>query len=254
MSCRWPRRGAELRGAVMANPWAGEVAVLLDGQPHVAKLTLGALAELEAALERAVADRPGGAVRGGAVFHARRAGAAGGGAARRGLAGHGGGSAAVEIGGGPVEAARRRPSCWRGPLRCRGGGSGDRLAGLMRAGDGGGLGLRPRVLGADAGGVAADAGGGGMRAPGARGWRNWLRRFRMGKRGMGMAEVDDLAEQVAALEAMLDGAAAAWLPLLRARTGADADSLLFTGREVNSLTSGIGGGCGGPLTGWCSTG
>ena len=35
----------------MANPWAGEVAVLLDGQRHVAKLTLGALAELEAALE-----------------------------------------------------------------------------------------------------------------------------------------------------------------------------------------------------------
>ena len=34
----------------MANPWAGEVAVVLDGQRHVAKLTLGALAELEAAL------------------------------------------------------------------------------------------------------------------------------------------------------------------------------------------------------------
>ena len=35
----------------MANPWAGEVAVVLDGRRHVAKLTLGALAELEAALE-----------------------------------------------------------------------------------------------------------------------------------------------------------------------------------------------------------
>lgn len=34
----------------MANPWAGEVAVMLDGQPHKAKLTLGALAELETAL------------------------------------------------------------------------------------------------------------------------------------------------------------------------------------------------------------
>lgn len=34
----------------MANPWAGEVAVLLDGKRHVAKLTLGALAELETAL------------------------------------------------------------------------------------------------------------------------------------------------------------------------------------------------------------
>ncbi|WP_103333629.1 gene transfer agent family protein [Pseudotabrizicola formosa] len=34
----------------MANPWAGEVAVVLDGQRHVAKLTLGALAELEETL------------------------------------------------------------------------------------------------------------------------------------------------------------------------------------------------------------
>jgi hypothetical protein len=34
----------------MANPWAGEVAVWLDGHRHVAKLTLGALAELEEAL------------------------------------------------------------------------------------------------------------------------------------------------------------------------------------------------------------
>ena len=35
----------------MANPWAGEVAVLLDGQRHLAKLTLGALAELEGELQ-----------------------------------------------------------------------------------------------------------------------------------------------------------------------------------------------------------
>ena len=35
----------------MANPWAGEVAIWLDGHRHVAKLTLGALAELEEALE-----------------------------------------------------------------------------------------------------------------------------------------------------------------------------------------------------------
>lgn len=34
----------------MANPWAGEVAVWLDGTRHVAKLTLGSLAELEAEL------------------------------------------------------------------------------------------------------------------------------------------------------------------------------------------------------------
>ncbi|MEL6510873.1 MAG: gene transfer agent family protein [Pseudomonadota bacterium] len=35
----------------MGNPYAGEVALVIDGQRHVAKLTLGALAELEATLE-----------------------------------------------------------------------------------------------------------------------------------------------------------------------------------------------------------
>ena len=35
----------------MANPYAGEVALVVDGQRHVARLTLGALAELEAALQ-----------------------------------------------------------------------------------------------------------------------------------------------------------------------------------------------------------
>jgi len=35
----------------MANPYAGEVAIWLDGVRHVAKLTLGALAELETSLE-----------------------------------------------------------------------------------------------------------------------------------------------------------------------------------------------------------
>ena len=34
----------------MANPWAGEVEIVIDGQAHVCKLTLGALAELESAL------------------------------------------------------------------------------------------------------------------------------------------------------------------------------------------------------------
>ena len=29
----------------MANPWEGEVAIRLDGERHVMKLTLGALAE-----------------------------------------------------------------------------------------------------------------------------------------------------------------------------------------------------------------
>jgi hypothetical protein len=35
----------------MANPWSGEVAIRLDGERRVMKLTLGALAELEARLE-----------------------------------------------------------------------------------------------------------------------------------------------------------------------------------------------------------
>lgn len=35
----------------MANPWAGEVNLTLDGVPRRLKLTLGALAELEAELE-----------------------------------------------------------------------------------------------------------------------------------------------------------------------------------------------------------
>lgn len=35
----------------MGNPWAGEVTIVIDGQERVLKLTLGALAELEQALE-----------------------------------------------------------------------------------------------------------------------------------------------------------------------------------------------------------
>ena len=34
----------------MVNPMSGEVAIAIDGAPHTAKLTLGALAELEAEL------------------------------------------------------------------------------------------------------------------------------------------------------------------------------------------------------------
>jgi len=34
----------------MANPWTGEVALVIDGERHVLKLTLGALAELETGL------------------------------------------------------------------------------------------------------------------------------------------------------------------------------------------------------------
>lgn len=35
----------------MANPWRGEVVLSVDGEPRVMRLTLGALAELEARLE-----------------------------------------------------------------------------------------------------------------------------------------------------------------------------------------------------------
>ncbi|MCG6901802.1 MAG: gene transfer agent family protein [Rhodobacter sp.] len=35
----------------MANPWAGEVALTIDGVPQVLKLTLGSLAELEAQMK-----------------------------------------------------------------------------------------------------------------------------------------------------------------------------------------------------------
>lgn len=35
----------------MANPWAGEVGLVLDGEAHALKLTLGALAELESELD-----------------------------------------------------------------------------------------------------------------------------------------------------------------------------------------------------------
>lgn len=35
----------------MGNPWAGEVALTIDGERHLMRLTLGALAELEATLE-----------------------------------------------------------------------------------------------------------------------------------------------------------------------------------------------------------
>ena len=34
----------------MGNPYAGEVTLMLDGKPHTLRLTLGALAELEAAM------------------------------------------------------------------------------------------------------------------------------------------------------------------------------------------------------------
>lgn len=88
------------------NPFAGEVAVMLDGRRHVCKLTLGALAELEAALEA------GGLIELVERFEAGRfstrdvlallvAGLRGGG-----WQGTAADLRTVEIGGGPLEAAR----------------------------------------------------------------------------------------------------------------------------------------------------
>lgn len=130
----------------MANPYAGEVALWLDGQRHVARLTLGALAELEAALEAGslielverfegrrfssrdvlaliVAGLRGAAGQAVPMICARRKSAAGR-SRRRGW----------------------RRNCWRGPLPCRARMSG-RIdwPGLIRAGLGQ-LGLAPEVF------------------------------------------------------------------------------------------------------------
>ena len=90
----------------MANPWAGEVAVWLDGRRHVAKLTLGALAELEATLEAGslielVERFEVGRFSTRDVLALLVAGLRGGG-----WQGEAADLRTVEIGGGPVEAAR----------------------------------------------------------------------------------------------------------------------------------------------------
>ena len=90
----------------MANPFAGEVEVVLDGRPHVAKLTLGALAELEAgrgegSLVDLVARFEAGRFSTRDVLALLVAGLRGGG--WRGTAAD---LLTVEIGGGPVGAAR----------------------------------------------------------------------------------------------------------------------------------------------------
>ncbi len=90
----------------MANPYAGEVAIWLDGQRHVAKLTLGALAELEAALEAGslfelVERFEGGRFSSRDVLALIVAGLRGGG-----WQGTAGDLRCVEIGGGPVAAAK----------------------------------------------------------------------------------------------------------------------------------------------------
>ncbi len=90
----------------MVNPFAGEVALWLNGTRHVAKLTLGALAELEVALEAGslidlVERFEGGRFSTRDVLALIVAGLRGGG-----WQGTAADLRCVEIGGGPVEAAR----------------------------------------------------------------------------------------------------------------------------------------------------
>ncbi|WP_432254332.1 gene transfer agent family protein [Limimaricola sp. AA108-03] len=90
----------------MANPRAGEVALILDGRRHVMKLSLGALAELEESLgadsiAALVARLEGGAVSARDVMALIVAGLRGGG-----WPGRAADLVAAEIEGGPVEAAR----------------------------------------------------------------------------------------------------------------------------------------------------
>ncbi|WP_170399810.1 gene transfer agent family protein [Ruegeria arenilitoris] len=90
----------------MANPWTGEVALTIDGERRVLKLTLGALAELEqelgtGSLVELVQRFEGGAYSSGDVLALIVAGLRGGGAnvARADLL-------SAEIKGGPMAGAR----------------------------------------------------------------------------------------------------------------------------------------------------
>lgn len=90
----------------MANPWTGEVAVVIDGVSHDCKLTLGALAELEATLgEGSLVDLirrfEGAAFSGTDVLAVVVAGLRGGG-----WSGTAADLMTAEIAGGPVGAAR----------------------------------------------------------------------------------------------------------------------------------------------------
>ncbi|MFN4060547.1 MAG: gene transfer agent family protein [Paracoccus hibiscisoli] len=90
----------------MANPMRGEVALVLDGQPHVARLTLAALAELETELQAdgltgLVARLDEGRISSREILAVLVAGLRGGG-----WTGQAGDLLAVQIEGGPLEAAR----------------------------------------------------------------------------------------------------------------------------------------------------
>lgn len=90
----------------MANPMRGEVALVLDGRPHVARLTLAALAELEAELQAdgltgLVARLDEGRISSREILAVLVAGLRGGG-----WSGRAGDLLTVQIEGGPLEAAR----------------------------------------------------------------------------------------------------------------------------------------------------
>lgn len=107
MRSRLPRRGRSAsRRPDMGNPWTGEVTLELDGIPHSCKLTLGVLAELEEDLGAGsiveLAQRfEQGAYSTRDVLALIVAGLRGGG-----WTGTAKDLRTVEIGGGPVEAAR----------------------------------------------------------------------------------------------------------------------------------------------------
>lgn len=90
----------------MANPHAGEVAITLNGERHVAKLTLGSLAELETrlgadSLSALVARFEGDALRARDVLELVAAGLRGGG-----WMGDASDLLTAEISGGPIAAAK----------------------------------------------------------------------------------------------------------------------------------------------------
>jgi hypothetical protein len=90
----------------MANPWTGEVVLEVDGVPHVCKLTLGALAELEerlgeGSLVELIRRFEGGAFSGADVMAIVVAGLRGGG-----WKGTANDLLTAEIAGGPIGAAK----------------------------------------------------------------------------------------------------------------------------------------------------
>lgn len=89
----------------MTNPWRGDVALVIDGQSYDLRLTLGALAELEAAIEvgslvEMVERFEGGAYSSRDVLAILRAGLSGGGADPMPNLEHG------AVSGGPMKAAQ----------------------------------------------------------------------------------------------------------------------------------------------------